>query len=677
MAQRPTPSYVFSTAAETFAGWISSASGRELGIRWADAVTVVRQAVAGELRTGQIPLGKEESDWLNRQNSFAGGTPVFMMTAYVGECFRREFGGAWFGPSRQGHWAIDQIDNAWASSFQAQLLVLDTMSRKPSFDVVAFLDDVQRLVAATRAGMIIHDTHEAAEIFHEEFTHLADLEQDELDAWASQQSAKFRALWKERRGENLLFDASGIERLDGFVPGERYLQTLSRAMQYAMACFLGESARRLWRQRARRTSSWAWLEAHESLGLILHEPELSGDDAPLQPPPVPAPVAPVFLPLEEIAAIQRVPGGEAHSLLHAVEGLIKRAEALRTATTERNPVVDDDSETSGGTHDSRVGSNETDQLGGVDTGVSENDISPWRLSEDLTINGSVFQLRRRGMAASGGSGEGGLDLVVPCMADLSRGSMPLALVPVEGLTAASAEEMEAQLGEVADRVDAELGRNNLRASLYVFFSYNPAAKGDAVVVAQPPVLVGGRRRFTWFWWPASAQRPQGPLTPDMLRKIGLFDPVLVRVRQALHHLQVTGNATEARRLLEEAVDLNPENPTVLMAMCSLHLAIGNQITARGYVQQLLNYHPEHVEGLLLDARFLLDEGMTDRAEKRVNEVVALHPAHPEAYLVRARIRAGRGDNKEALRDVEHARDLDPGNEEAELLIQVLTEQLPT
>lgn len=666
MASKPLVTSIFPQAAEHFAQlaaeWVGS-----LPAGWASVPQVFEAIREGTLSAAQMAPTRPQLEWMERHGPFPGGPSGFLLTAHIGQAFITDFGGSWFGPDAKGFWAIDQTTPCWAATFHPHALALRILQPRGSFDVAAFVAALPQAMEDACRGMVELDTPEVTEGFHDEFRAVMQMVDDELDRWAAEQASQFRDLWRLRTETSLFYDLSGIEALDQIIPSEHYLQTYSQAMLRKMACFLGECARRTWAVNDGVEFGWLWVDAHESLALVRVDrgDERSGPSAHNT----------IFFPFEELMARMDANQVVQQSLVEAVRDFHKRlGEIYNLADERRTRDSTDDSRSSLAdlaTSDGSTTSDGSDSINSAMTGVEEKP-GPWRLSQDLVVNSSVFVLRRQAAPASAGANVP--DLVIPCMNDLTQGARPLAIVPVEGIQFETEDELAAMLTEVAERVDQELAQNKLSAHLYIYFSRTPTGSGDLMVTIEPPTLVGGSRRLTWFQWPNDCRRPIGPLQPEHRRVLEHFKPVLARVRRALNLLRFSGDAGEARRLLEECLALDEKNPVVLMAMCSLHLAIGNQITARGFVQQLLEYDPSNVEARLLDARFLLDEGLQDKALETVQTILQ-RSEHPEALLIRARVRAGRGEVTEALADVERARQLDPQNEEAELLQQLLSEYL--
>lgn len=108
---------------------------------------------------------------------------------------------------------------------------------------------------------------------------------------------------------------------------------------------------------------------------------------------------------------------------------------------------------------------------------------------------------------------------------------------------------------------------------------------------------------------------------------------------------------EAAKALEQAVELQPENPQVHYLMAKAWESSDAEKTSAA-INSALEINPRHVPSLLFQADHLIDAEEYDEALSQLKAVLKVNPMHPEAWAYRATIAHLQGDHdgEELARD---------------------------
>jgi hypothetical protein len=581
----------------------------------------------------------------HRRNAMA-----FAAAAWIGERARRDrpsSSGAeevrWAEQPR-GQWALCGLAGPGARlCLRAWRLAADAIASHETrpglpgggpIEPLAVADEMSGLEAKIEqarrfAGSV--DAPESASAFDAKRTGgLAVMAAEELAKWAETEAESFRQAYRAATGQNLFYDKTdGIAPLAAFVSSCRYIQPFSNSTLARMAVFLGEAARRVWLSKnpgAKIRWRWSGQRQAPSLGACSAGGAESdrGDDW-------------LFFPEERLRDFV--------DSRQSAKDLLNDIDEMASRLADGDP---------SGSKVARANKPKSTSRGGPRF---------FHLFEDVAVGPSLLDARRRLVKRYASDAP---DLLIPCLHDPVDGARALCILPMSGVFFENEAELRLQLGDVAAKIPEHTPGGAL-PDFTLYFTFVEKAMADLVVAMRPPALAGGKMRFEFLEWDLTDERPGPPLSPEKRASATLYDPVARRIKESLFHLQHTGDATKARLLLEEALEMEPTRHSALLAMCQLHLAIGNQIMARGYVQAILQVAPDNVEARLLDARFLLDEERFDDAVARAREVVCDEPECAEAWVVMARAEAIQGRVAMASEYLDRALAIEPGNSEAAML----------
>ena len=122
-------------------------------------------------------------------------------------------------------------------------------------------------------------------------------------------------------------------------------------------------------------------------------------------------------------------------------------------------------------------------------------------------------------------------------------------------------------------------------------------------------------------------------------------------------------AQKARRLLEEAVSLDPSNPLYWYLLAVALYNLDEDRRALDCVERALNIKPGFVEALVLKAELLIVLGYREEALRTIDEAISLDPDFGSAYLTKGVMLKTMGRFDEAERCYLRALELAPDDPE--------------
>jgi tetratricopeptide (TPR) repeat protein len=511
--------------------------------------------------------------------------------------------------------------------------------------------DGERLSIAGELGRLDEGVELAAKVFEEldslesqtEFQlkragRLAVMSGEELARWALSEAKLFRHLHLLlSKGEKLSYDREGgLLPLGRFAASARVVQPFSESARARLAIFLGETARRVWQiRRSDVQARWLWSTQRKTLALSAR---LGGEGEKDEW---------LFFPMEQLEQFF-----ESWAPAEALAGQVEEFSArLDSAAAERPQPA------------RLAAAAPPPATAPVNGEVPAAAATSFALIDDVKINPGILAIRSRLVKRYATDAP---DLLLPCQRQQADGARALGVLPTSGMFFDNEAELRRQLtGLLARIVDHIPGR--VEPDFTLFFTFIESSMSDLVILARPATERGGQPRLDFFLWDITEDRPGPVLTAKRRAQGELYDPIGRRIKEALFHLQQTGDATHARQLIEEALAQDPSRQSALLAMCQLHLAIGNQIMARGYVQAILQVAPKNIEARLLDSRFLLDEERFEEAIRRAKSIADEDRECAEAWVIMARAKAIMGRLDEAREHLDHALALEPSNSEGSML----------
>lgn len=109
----------------------------------------------------------------------------------------------------------------------------------------------------------------------------------------------------------------------------------------------------------------------------------------------------------------------------------------------------------------------------------------------------------------------------------------------------------------------------------------------------------------------------------------------------------------AKKELETARDLDPDDPDIRLDIADLCIRTGDIAAARSMIDPILESNAEHRRARLLDGIACYKEGKLDDAERILTEALVLNPDPARTYFYLGRIYEQKGDQTKAL---EHYRE---------------------
>jgi tetratricopeptide (TPR) repeat protein len=136
--------------------------------------------------------------------------------------------------------------------------------------------------------------------------------------------------------------------------------------------------------------------------------------------------------------------------------------------------------------------------------------------------------------------------------------------------------------------------------------------------------------------------------------------VTVEALLTLSYLEnLTGNPDRERELLEQALEIDPANPTVLARLGNYHLEAGEYQRAGDLFRSALETDPEEATALRGLGVVLLNQEKYSEAIEMLDKAVQADPGNALNYADRGRAQAGLRNREEAVRDLSKAIELDP------------------
>ncbi|MCD4747750.1 MAG: tetratricopeptide repeat protein [Thermoanaerobaculales bacterium] len=126
-----------------------------------------------------------------------------------------------------------------------------------------------------------------------------------------------------------------------------------------------------------------------------------------------------------------------------------------------------------------------------------------------------------------------------------------------------------------------------------------------------------------------------PAAVDMFQEAANIDPNLVQVRLVLGQIYLSqGKAAEALVVVEEALEVEPENSKALKVKFEAARVVGDQEAAGAALDGLVAADPEWAAtGLFDKAVDLYNEGRTDDAAQALEKVLQAKPDHARAHYL--------------------------------------------
>ncbi len=127
-----------------------------------------------------------------------------------------------------------------------------------------------------------------------------------------------------------------------------------------------------------------------------------------------------------------------------------------------------------------------------------------------------------------------------------------------------------------------------------------------------------------------------------------------------------GQFDRAARVLDEGLEIVPDNASLLCSKAQLMLAVRNPEKAKEFYRQVQQAHSDNTEALLGLARISQMQGQTDEAIANLEEVIKINPgtAGPKAYNQIGGIHLEKGHSREAWQAFRAALKIDPKNAHA-------------
>jgi tetratricopeptide (TPR) repeat protein len=131
---------------------------------------------------------------------------------------------------------------------------------------------------------------------------------------------------------------------------------------------------------------------------------------------------------------------------------------------------------------------------------------------------------------------------------------------------------------------------------------------------------------------------------DLYSQQGLFNDARAQYMQVADHLLRSGDNSQAARIFQRILELDPENTLTQTKLADLYMKLGKKAEAR-------NIYYTAAEAL--HAR-----GLDDQADEALTRVLALDPTNQQAILLRGMIAADGGDSPSAVKYLGQLPDLD-------------------
>ena len=115
-----------------------------------------------------------------------------------------------------------------------------------------------------------------------------------------------------------------------------------------------------------------------------------------------------------------------------------------------------------------------------------------------------------------------------------------------------------------------------------------------------------------------------------------------------------GNAGEASRWLEQALQLQPQNPALWMRLASAQSMLDQRLRALESTRKAVELTPNSLRARIAMMLRVVGVGDTEAIREAIAAILELDSDHPHAKWQRARLRFSEGQLTEALADVEDA-----------------------
>jgi len=127
-------------------------------------------------------------------------------------------------------------------------------------------------------------------------------------------------------------------------------------------------------------------------------------------------------------------------------------------------------------------------------------------------------------------------------------------------------------------------------------------------------------------------------------------------RHAIECMTRLGLQPSCVRLLETALEFNPNRASSHFALGTFYLRTGDASRALAELSSALRLQPDMQEAVLFQGDIHASQGKLSRAEEKYRQYVSAVPADPRGYLGLASLAAQRGDEGSAVALLQHAMD---------------------
>src|SRR5499427_9156737 len=122
---------------------------------------------------------------------------------------------------------------------------------------------------------------------------------------------------------------------------------------------------------------------------------------------------------------------------------------------------------------------------------------------------------------------------------------------------------------------------------------------------------------------------------ELYSQQGLFDDARTQYMQVADHLLRSGDNSQAARIFQRILELDPENTVTQTKLADLYMKLGKKAEARNI------YYTA--------AEALYARGLYDQANEALTRILALDPDNQQAILLRGKIAAESGDSPSAVK----------------------------